>query len=109
MTDEEFKKLVKEYQEGLNQVEEVKKEYNEKYENLSEEEFINEFSNQLNEVLEDAKKNAVKKQEVNEINEKLAEDYRQKNAIPNLLYHIMNIIPIYVQVTSIENVNNKQI
>jgi len=43
------------------------------------------------------------------INEKVAENYRAKNAIPNLLYHIMNIIPVNVQITSIENVSDKHI
>lgn len=43
------------------------------------------------------------------INEKVAESYRTKNAIPNLLYHIMNIIPVNVQITSIENTTDKHI
>ena len=43
------------------------------------------------------------------INEELAENYRTKNAIPNLLYHIMNIIPVNVQITSIENTTDKHI
>lgn len=60
MTDEEFKKIVEEYQHGLETVEQVKKEYNERFENLSEEEFYIEFSKQLDEVLEDVKKHPVK-------------------------------------------------
>ena len=60
MTEEELKKLAEEYEQGLRQVEEVKKEYNERFENLSEEEFEKEFEKQLNEVLEDAKKHPVK-------------------------------------------------
>lgn len=43
------------------------------------------------------------------INEKVAENYRTKNAIPNLLYHIMNIIPVNVQITSIENTSDRHI
>lgn len=43
------------------------------------------------------------------INQELAETYRTKNAIPNLLYHIMNIIPGQVQITSIENTTDKHI
>lgn len=61
MTDEELRKIAEEYQHGLKQVEEVKREYNERFENLSEEEFEIEFEKQLNEVLEDAKKHPVKK------------------------------------------------
>jgi 2-oxoglutarate dehydrogenase complex dehydrogenase (E1) component-like enzyme len=60
MTEEELKKLAEEYQQGLREVEQVKREYNEKFENLSEEEFEKEFSNQLDEILEDAKKHPVK-------------------------------------------------
>jgi len=60
MTDEEFKKIAEEYEQGLREVEQVKKEYNERFENLSEEEFEKEFSKQLDEVLEDAKKHPVK-------------------------------------------------
>ena len=65
MTDEDLKKLAEEYQQGLKQVEEIKKEYNERFENLSEEEFEKEFENQLNEVLEDAKKHPVKIERIN--------------------------------------------
>lgn len=43
------------------------------------------------------------------INEKVAESYRTKNEIPNLLYHIMNIIPVNVQITSIENTSDRHI
>ena len=59
MTDEELKRIAEEYQQGLKQVEQVKKEYNERFENLSEEQFNDEFLKQLNEVLEDAKKHPV--------------------------------------------------
>ena len=59
-TDEELKKLAEEYEHGLREVEEVKREYNERFENLSEEEFAEEFSKQLEEVLEDAKNHPVK-------------------------------------------------
>ena len=55
MNDEELKKLAEEYQQGLREVEQVKKEYNKKFENLSEEEFSEKFLKQLNEVLEDIK------------------------------------------------------
>ena len=61
MTDEELKALAEEYQQGLKQVEEVKREYNEKFENLSEEEFKREFLKQLETVLEDAKNHPIKK------------------------------------------------
>ena len=61
MTEEELKKLAEEYNEGLKQVEEVKQEYNERFENLTEEEWEKEFEKQLNEVLEDAKKHPVKR------------------------------------------------
>ena len=60
MTEEELKKLAKEFQKGLQEVEEVKEEYNQKFENLSQEEFYEAFENQLKEVLEDAKKSGVK-------------------------------------------------
>lgn len=43
------------------------------------------------------------------INEEVASSYRMKNAIPNLLYHIMNVIPVNVQITSIENTTDKHI
>ena len=38
MTEEELKKLSEEYQQGLDLVEQVKREYSEKFENLTEEE-----------------------------------------------------------------------
>ena len=60
MTEEEFKKLVQEYQEGLKQVEEAKREHSEKYENLSEEEFKKAFEKELEEILEDVRKHPVK-------------------------------------------------
>lgn len=56
MTDEELKKLAEEYQQGLKEVEQVKREYNERFENLSKEEFAKKFSKQLDDVLEDIKK-----------------------------------------------------
>ena len=56
MTEEELKKLAEEYQQGLDLVEQVKREYNEKFENLTEEEFEKEFEKQLNDILEDIKK-----------------------------------------------------
>lgn len=43
------------------------------------------------------------------INQKVAEAYRTKNEIPNLLYHIMNIIPVNVQITSIEQTSDRHI
>jgi len=49
------------------------------------------------------------KENLQQMNQKVAENYRAKNAIPKLLYHIMNIIPVNVQVTSIENINDKHI
>lgn len=64
MTDEELKKLAEEYKRGLLQVEQVKNEYNEKYENLSEEEFAEQFSRQLDEVLADAKSHPIKTEKV---------------------------------------------
>ena len=60
MTKDELKKLAEEYNQGLQEVEEVKQEYNEKFENLSETEFFDEYSKQLDEVLEDAKKHSLK-------------------------------------------------
>lgn len=53
MTEEELKKLAKEYQDGLDEVEEVRKEFNERFENLTEEEFEKEFSKMLDEILQD--------------------------------------------------------
>jgi len=44
-----------------------------------------------------------------ELNQELAESYSVKNAIPKLLYNIMNIIPVNVQITSIENTIDKHI
>ena len=64
MTDEELNKLAEEYRQGLSGVEEVKKEYNAKFENLSEEEFDREFSKQLDAVLEDAKNHPVKTKQI---------------------------------------------
>jgi len=49
------------------------------------------------------------KTNLQELNQELAENYRIKNAIPNLLYNIMNIIPVNVQITSIENTIDKHI
>ena len=60
MTDEELKKLAEEYQQGLKEVEQVKREYNERFENLSKEEFAKKFSKQLDDVLEDIKKTPIK-------------------------------------------------
>ncbi len=40
MTDEEYKKLLEEYQNGLDYVQEVKDRYNKKYENLIKEDFV---------------------------------------------------------------------
>ena len=60
MTDEELKKLAQEYNEGLKQVEEVKAEYNKKFENLNEEEFKKAFLKQLEEVASSAQNHNVK-------------------------------------------------
>lgn len=64
MTQEELKKLAKEYQKGLDEVEEVRREFNERFENLNAEEFEVEFSKYLDEILEDAKKHPVKTKKV---------------------------------------------
>lgn len=64
MTEDELKKLAEEYKQGLQEVEEVKQKYNEKFENLSETEFYEEYSKQLDEVLEDAKKNPIKVEKI---------------------------------------------
>ncbi len=53
MTEEELKKLAKEYQDGLDEVEEVRREFNERFVNLSEAEFVEEYSKYLAELLED--------------------------------------------------------
>ena len=49
------------------------------------------------------------KQNLIDLNAKLAERYRNKNAIPNLLNKVMFAIPSGVQVTSIENTTGKHI
>ena len=43
------------------------------------------------------------------INEEITEKYKTKNAIPNLLTHVMSIIPETVQILSVENTNEKHI
>lgn len=49
------------------------------------------------------------KQNLIDLNEKLAERFRSKNAIPNLLNKVMFAIPNGVQITSIENTTDKHI
>ena len=44
-----------------------------------------------------------------QLNNKITDKYKNKNAIPNLLNQIMFIIPKNVRLTSIENTNNKHI
>lgn len=60
MTDEEFKKLVKEYQDGLDEMEEIRQEQARRFEGLTQEEFEKELEKQLEEMLEDARKNPIK-------------------------------------------------
>jgi len=43
------------------------------------------------------------------INKEIAENNRSKNLVPNFLYHVMNIIPDNVQITSIDNTTDKHI
>lgn len=44
-----------------------------------------------------------------EINQQIAERYQSKDAIPNLLSQIMSVIPQTVKITSIKNTSGKQI
>ncbi len=46
---------------------------------------------------------------LNKVNENLAEKYSLKDAIPNLLNQIMYVIPKDVQITSIENTSSKHV
>ena len=59
MTDEEFEKLVKEYQQGLKDLEEIREENSKRRSKMTEEEFINDYISDLNAVYEDAIKNGV--------------------------------------------------
>lgn len=70
MTEEELKKLAQEYQQGLDEVEEARREYSERFENLNEEEFKEEFEKCLNEILEDVKKHPIKTKTIKNKNNK---------------------------------------
>ena len=59
MTEEELNKIIKEYQESMRELEETRRAFNEKYENMSEEELVDAMAKDLQEVLEDAEKNGV--------------------------------------------------
>ena len=52
---------------------------------------------------------SAKKQELEQINEKMSDMYASKNLIPNLLNQIMGVIDETVQLTSIENTTGKHI
>ena len=60
MNEEELKKLSEELRNGLQEIEETRREMNEKFKNLTEEEFAIEFEKQLDEVLADAEKHPVR-------------------------------------------------
>lgn len=59
MTDEEFEKLVKEYQDELEDLKQRRIENSIRKSKLTEEEFINEYISDLNAVYDDAIKNGV--------------------------------------------------
>ena len=59
MTEEELRKLAQEFQEGLDMVKEIRKETNQKYDNLNKDEFFEEFSEQLDNISEDLKSNSI--------------------------------------------------
>lgn len=60
MTDEELKKLAKEYQDGLDEVEKIREEMSTRFEGLTQEEFEIELEKQLQEMLEDMRLNPIK-------------------------------------------------
>ena len=59
MTEKEFNDLVKEYQQGLKDLEEIRAENSKRRSQMTEEEFMNEYLNDLNKVYNDAIKNGV--------------------------------------------------
>ena len=61
MTEEELKKLAKEYQDGLDEIEQIRQEQARRFEGLTEEEFEKELEKQLEEMLEDARRNPIQK------------------------------------------------
>ena len=64
MEDKELKKLAKEFQNGLNEIEEIRKEMNNRFDGLSYEEFQKEYDKYIEEILEDAKTHKVKIKDV---------------------------------------------
>lgn len=59
MNEEELNRIIKEYQESMRELEETRRAFNEKYANMSEDEFVEAMAKDLQEVLEDAEKNGV--------------------------------------------------
>ena len=59
MNEEELNRIIKEYQESMRELQETRRAFNEKYENMSEEELVEAMAQDLQEVLEDAEKNGV--------------------------------------------------
>ena len=59
MTDEEFEKLVKEYQDELESLKQIRIENSRRRSKMTKEEFINDYVNDLNAVYNDAIKNGV--------------------------------------------------
>ena len=59
MNEEELERIIKEYQESMRELEESRRAFNEKYENMTEEELVEAMTKDLQEVLEDAEKNDV--------------------------------------------------
>lgn len=64
MTDEELKKLAEEYQNGLDEIEEIRQEQARRFEGLTQEEFEKELEKQLEEMLEDVRKHPIKRKVV---------------------------------------------
>lgn len=60
MTEEELKRLAKEYQDGLDEIEQIRQEESRRYEGLTEEEFEVALEKHLEEMLEDAKNHPIK-------------------------------------------------
>jgi hypothetical protein len=60
MTDEELKKIIKEYQAELAELEETRARNAKRRANMTEEEFIKDLTAEYEAVLEDAKKNGMK-------------------------------------------------
>lgn len=59
MNEEELERIIKEYQESMRELEESRRAFNEKYENMTEEELVEAMAQDLQKVLEDAEKNGV--------------------------------------------------